>query len=294
MTVTTTRPSYRGFYTEVGDVIDLSQTFRRLVLTGPELDEFGDALLDQRIKLILAKARLAHAWPRHDTYAFWRSLPDHERPAMRTYTVAGVDRARRKLLVDIACRPAHGPASQFALSARVGDPVVVMGPDSLSDAAAEDGIAWRPGKAQDLLLVGDETALPAIRNILRALPDGVSGRVVLEVPTVSDATDLPTPIGVEICVVRRNGPPMAAATERVAAITGVTDRSRRKEPLSGDDEDLIWDEADASSGRRYGWLAGEAGGVTSLRRRLIASRRLTRRSANFMGYWKLGRAESTD
>lgn len=91
MTTTATRPSYRGFFTEVADVIDLSQTFRRLVLSGPDLHEFGDAMLDQRIKLILATGRQAGQWPMHDAYAYWRSLADHVRPAMRTYTVAGID-----------------------------------------------------------------------------------------------------------------------------------------------------------------------------------------------------------
>ena len=291
MTTTATRPSYRGFFTEVADVIDLSQTFRRLVLSGPDLHEFGDAMLDQRIKLILATGRQAGQWPMHDAYAHWRSLADHERPAMRTYTVAGIDHRRRELLVDIACRPVHGPASQFAVDARAGDPLVVLGPDVLSDDAAQDGIAWRPAAARELMIVGDETALPAIRNILRQLPDGASGRVVLEVPTVSDATDLATPPGVELCVVRHCGAPMAAATARLAAVTSVTDQQSLDGARTSDDDDLIWDEVERPTAARYGWLAGEAGGVMALRRSLLAEGHLVRDSASFMGYWKLGRAE---
>lgn len=291
MTAKTTRPSYRGFYTEVLGMCDLSQTFRRLTLTGPDLHDFGDTLLDQRIKLILASGAKASVWPLDDAYSYWRSLPDEERPAMRTYTVAGIDRVRRELLVDIACRPVHGPASQFALDARRGDPVVVVGPDARSSEATEDGVAWRPGAARDLVVVGDETALPAIRNILRVLPHESTGLVVLEVPTISDATELAVPRGIELSVVRRHGAPMAAAAARVAALTG---GSIPVTPAAADDRaDLIWDETEGASAGRYGWLAGEAGGVMALRRELLERRALTRGSASFMGYWRRGRAEDS-
>ena len=42
----------------------------------------------------------------------------------------------------------------------------------------------------------------------------------------------------------------------------------------------------------YAWLAGEAGAITALRRYLVGELGIDRSRVAFMGYWRLGRAES--
>lgn len=41
----------------------------------------------------------------------------------------------------------------------------------------------------------------------------------------------------------------------------------------------------------YAWLAGEATGITALRRHLVTTVGIDRRAVAFMGYWRLGRSE---
>lgn len=269
----------------------ISPTFRRLTLIGPDLHECADVLLDQRIKLILADRRAAQAIATaEDWHEAWLAMPNGRRPAMRTYTVAGIDRPRGSLDVDIACYPIHGPVSRFARNARPGDALLLIAPDGLSEAAATDGFAWRPGAARDVLIVGDETALPAVRNILAALPPGNTGTVVLELPKVADLVGLWSAApGVEITVVQRSG--------RVGdAAQPIVDQWVRDRGRCGADgvavvdvaDGLVWDEPTSPTAGTYAWLAGEAGWIARLRRQLRSSGVLAREQAAFMGYWKQG------
>ena len=284
-TAATRRPSYRPFAVEVRDIEDLSPTFRRLTLTGPDLHECGNTLLDQRIKMVLADPNPDLL--RHDWYTTWRALPDAQRPAMRTYTLAAVDHATGTVALDIACRPAHGPASRFAHQATPGTQFVIIAPDALSPDATTDGIAWRPGTATDIHLVGDETALPAIRNILRTLPPGVTGRVVLDLPHVADAVDLPRPPGVSIDILTRDPRGVGVAA---AALLRTPIPAPPRRPLTKRPDDLPWEEADTPDPTTtYAWHAGEATWIAALRR-AHRDRGQPPPASSFMGYWRHGQA----
>jgi NADPH-dependent ferric siderophore reductase len=65
-------------------------------------------------------------------------------------------------------------------------------------------------------------------------------------------------------------------------------------PADPEHDHALWDvpaAGDAAPGF-YVWLAGEAGVVTGLRRRLLADTGLDRRAVAFMGYWRAGRASA--
>lgn len=293
------RPSYRPFAVEIESIEDISPSFRRLTLRGPELHHCADHLLDQRIKLLLGEPLVELTDP-YLWFLSWRALPQETRPIMRTYTLSGVDRDASRVTVDLACRPAHGPASRFAAAAEIGTRFIVVGPDATHPDSAVDGIAWHPGQARDVLLVGDETALPAIRNILRSLPDGTTGRVVLDLPHLADAVELSVPDGVHLDVVARDPRGVGVAVDAALGelftagstipVARTAERSAR-EP----DDDMLWDEGAAGSTplQTYAWLAGEAGWIATLRRR-DRQNPVPGRTCSFMGYWRTGRAESTD
>ena len=57
---------------------------------------------------------------------------------------------------------------------------------------------------QDILMAGDETALPAIRRILEHSSEDRRGRVLLEVGTERDICDLLRPSSVDLTWVVRN------------------------------------------------------------------------------------------
>lgn len=285
-----TRPSYREFAVSVSAARDLSPSFRRLTLTGPDLTTCGDALLDQRVKIVLGSPAQLEQVSRGSTplYDRLRALAPDQRPVVRTYTLSGVDRRRGTVTIDFACRPEHGPAAAFAAAARGGEPLLLIGPDALSPDAAGDGIAWNPGSAREVLLVGDETALPAIRNIVNALPAGTFGTVVLDLPSPEDAVGLRPPPGVDV-LVARDGQRFARATELVTHwLAGKA--SGAHHAVNEPDDELLWEEAAHGTGPRYVWAAGEAGWVRDLRRLLLGSGAATKAQASFMGYWKAGAA----
>ena len=280
-----------------------SPSFARIELGGDDLADFGvdGPLYDQRIKLLFPGPA---GLPRLSASTWWNdylALPEETRGAIRTYTIAGVrgSGATTTLLVDFVLHPgAHGPGSGWALSAAVGDELLAVVPRR---GVAGGGIEFEPGAAERLLLVGDETALPAIGQILRELPPGPRGAVFVEVPCAEDIGDLPAPEGIEVTWLPRGDQPvgqpvLAAVSAHLGFAASEPSAGSMAGPVGADE--LPWetptysasgeplDSADADG--RYAWIAGEAGMVTTLRRHLVGELGLPRRQVAFMGYWRQG------
>ncbi|QAY74501.1 siderophore-interacting protein [Agromyces protaetiae] len=316
------RPAYRGFQAAVARVERLSPHFVRVTFTGDDLDEFGTAGLDQRVKLVLPHPEDGFAsFPTGDDwYREWRALPAARRNVFRTYTVRAVRPSLREVDVDFALHGDLGPASAWAERATPGDEIVIIGPDERSEGRAL-GIDFRPGRVDSLLLAGDETAAPAICAILEQLPADASGAALIEIPTSADELPVTAPAGVEVRWLARSGGDAVGAGETavpadhgdrlVAAVRDhVARRAIAPATHSADDADRALAEAerakaerdndiplwDVPSGRSldggvYAWLAGEASVITALRRFLVRDAGLDRRQVAFMGYWRRGRAE---
>ncbi len=285
----------------------LSPSFVRLELGSAAFAELGGtgAYFDQRIKLVFPHedgpvpsfSGADESW-----YTTWLERPVEERGHMRTYTIRDVvgSGSDTRLVVDIVLHEddghdAGGPGSTWAARATVGDRIVALAPRKGYEYG---GIEFAPGQAGRLLLVGDETALPAIAGILRDLPADAVGAAVVEVPVSDDVQDLVAPVGVEVVWLPRDGAPLgslvhAAALERL----GVAPVSVE---VSDDevDPDLWETPAYSSSGEAideeshgddlYVWIAGESKVVTGLRRVLVKDLGLDRRQVAFMGYWRVG------
>ena len=295
-------PVWRFYRVTVAAVRRLSPSFVRITLTGPELDEFADNGYDQRFKLLLPApdggfAHLAEGGGSASWYAEWRQLPARRRPPIRTYTVRGVRPARREVDFDMVLHGHTGPASRFALRAKVGDEVMVMGPNSRYDGR-HGGLEFRPpaGHVGPTLLVGDETAVPAVLSIVERLPADAYGEVVLEVPDALDITDAPAPVGLRMTwLVRQDGASglprgVRAALDRMGVIAPAVADAGDLADVAG--EEPLWDvPEDARPSGLYAWLAGESTVITGLRRHLVRDRGVDRRGVAFMGYWKAGRPE---
>ena len=279
-------------------------------------------------------AELADGW-----YLRWKQLDPADRGVMRTYTVR---RTRLGLPVpevdvDFVLHADHGdgvsgPAAAWAAAARPGDPATLLGPtrgaapavpvaeDAAGEGAADPllgygGVEWRP-PAPDLvsrvLLVGDETAAPAICSILEggalrqdgpagsAGPAGYQGHAVIEVPTAADVLPLDVPAGIEVrWLVRGEAPRGALALTAVREICAADPHPRagdRGEELPEVDVDaeLLWEngvatQAEARPGP-FAWVAGEAAMVRDIRRHLVGEACLERSRVVFMGYWREGKA----
>jgi len=300
------RPAYRPFRASVVRVRELSPHFSRVTFTGPDFATFGDHGLDQRINLIfpldgigLSDCGWDDEQPLADGYwyARWRGLPNELRNPLRVYTVRAVRPAERELDVDFVVH-GDGPAARWLASAEPGDELVVIGPDALSENSRL-GIDWHPGEATTLLLVGDETAAPAIAGIISALPDDRPAHAIIEIPHESDVLEVGGHSDVSVQWVPRGGgdpgstllPAVQAWVAARPALVGASLAQERQQLEEA--PELLWEspETTAHAGL-YAWVAGEAGAITSIRRYLVRDVGIDRGQVAFMGYWRRGKSQN--
>jgi NADPH-dependent ferric siderophore reductase len=297
---TLTVAPWRLFTVNVRTVRRLSPSFVRITFSGPDLDRFCDNGYDQRAKLVfpLPGSGFAGLPTGADWYRRWRSLPETTRNPIRTYTARAVRPHLNEVDIDFALHGDSGPASRWALHARSGDTLAILGPNAGYDGD-HGGVEFRPPKhVGSLLIAGDETAVPAVGAILERLPSNAYGEALLEVPHRADVFPLQTPPGMTVSwLVRDTG---THGSRLVPAVTAASDRlliARPTTPATPLDDvdvdtDILWEVPTAEAAAPlYAWLAGEAGVIRTLRRLLVSDRGIDRRSVAFMGYWRLGRPD---
>ncbi|MDO3700088.1 siderophore-interacting protein [Micromonospora sp. C28SCA-DRY-2] len=291
---------WRVFTVEVRAVRRISPSFLRVTFTGPDLDRFADNGYDQRIKLAfpLPGENSVQLPGGEDWYAQWRALPVQRRNPIRTYTVRAVRPLLSEVDVDLVLHGDGGPASRWARRARPGDEIAILGPDA-GYPGDHGGVEFRPPSTGHLLLAGDETAAPAICAILERLPADARGRALLEVPEETDALPVVAPRGVDVQWLSRGaGAHGCRLVPAVAAAAGALlgDGGTGADQVITDvdvDRDILWEvPTPAAPVPLYAWLAGEAGVIRTLRRHLVGERGLDRSAVAFMGYWRLGRADT--
>lgn len=304
------QPTFRDFRATVAAVRRVSPSFVRVTLRDPDLCRFGDTCLDQRIKLVFPLETGPDAQPDADPFASfptgdtwyleWREMPEDRRNTFRTYTPSAVRRSEGEVDVDVAVHGDTGPGSRWALGVQVGDPVMLWGPDAEVPGHEAAGVDWTPGTAERFLLAGDETALPAIVNVLRVLDPLATGQAFLEVPSADDVRPVIAPTGVDVVWLPRDAgqaPGERLVAELPARLTveprapGVAaDAHASDAPDVTDEAEAVpWELAEVTgAGQAYAWLAAESGTVKALRRHLVRERGWDRRQVAFMGYWKQG------
>lgn len=183
-------------------------------------------------------------------------LPGGRRPTIRTFTPRRVDPEALELDLEIVAH-GDGPASAWAEEAQPGDRAAISGPGRGYPVDRQ---------APGFLLAGDETAIPAIGQLLEHLPDEAVAHVVIEVAHPDARLGLPHHPGasVEWCDLPPGAPPGDTLVAAVAA-------------------------ADLAPGTRV-WAAGEAAAMQRIRRHLFEERGLPRTQAVVRGYWKHGRS----
>jgi len=287
----------------------LTPSFRHVTLVAPDLHEFGDDGLDQRIKLLFpdrpGQLDDLDRYGRYGRYGRWRDAPAEERPMLRTYTVRRV--RARECEVDVVLvdhESAHGepgPAVRWLRAAEPGDEIILVGPDARSPDRHQ-GIDFRPGGATRLLLGGDETAAPAIAGTLEFLAGrlDVTARAFVEVPDLADRLPVDVPATARLHWLARGalshgdllGPAVCAWLDGHAGLLDAV-RAGGGQPLDDVDVDpeLLWDSPDSIGEAFYAWMAGEAAAIKSLRRAVVTDRGVDRGQVAFMGYWRRGQAE---
>lgn len=292
---------------EVVSVERLTPSFVRVELGSPDLAHFGvdGPRYDQRIKLVFpdpATGGITSTEGADETwFATWMERDAAERGHMRTYTIRDVRGSGEQttFVVDMVLHlegDLVGPGSTWASTAEVGDRIVLMAPRR---GFPYGGIEFDPVPGADLLLVGDETAVPAICTVLEQLPDDAVGAAFLEVPVAGDVQDVRHPAGVDVVWLPRGDRDLGVALhDAVVAHLGIPGAHVEVAPDEVDPD--LWETPSYSSsgedvvdgasgvGGTYAWIAGESKVVTGLRRHLVNELGFDRSRVAFMGYWRRG------
>ncbi|MBF8192003.1 siderophore-interacting protein [Nonomuraea sp. K274] len=231
----------------------ISRNMVRVVVGGDGLAGFATSgMTDHYVKLVFPYDGVRYPEP-FSVKTCRETMPREVWPRLRTYTVRAWDPDARELTLDFVVHGDSGVAGPWAERAVPGDVLLMLGPGG--GYAPDDAADWH-------LLVGDESALPAIAASAEALPEGVPAHVLVEVDGPEDELKIDT--SVPITWVYRNGRPVGEAL--VASV-----------------RELEFPEGDV-----YAFVHGEAGFVKELRRHLRVERGISLDRLSISGYWRVG------
>ena len=224
----------------VEDKLYITPGMIRLVLGGEELAGFLSPSPDDNIKIIITDK--------------------DGNPAMRSYTPRRYDAVKNQLIVDFAVHEA-GPATQWALDVKRGDAAVIGGPRG-SKIVEGDICNW--------VLIGDETALPAMLRRVEEASAGTKITMIASVPAAVDEQVIETQADFTPIWVHRNGVSPDA-----------------EGPLLEQLEHLTFEPGS------FVWLAAEGRLTRTLRTYLNEERNVPLNWIRATGYWVKGQADST-
>lgn len=238
----------------VASVEDLTPALRRVVLEGEALEGFVSLGFDDHVKIFPVRDGETPVPP-----ALGPEGPvfPEPRPVARDYTPRAFDVANRRLTIDFVT--GHGgPATEWAMAARPGSKLGVGGPR---------GSFVVPTAFSDHVLIGDETALPAIARRLEELPAGARATAIIETEDAAGRLPLTSAADLTIVWAERNGRPHGRPEGLEAAMNAAL--------------------AEIDRGDAYVWIAAESAVAKTLRTRALAMG-FSPRAMKAAGYWRLG------
>lgn len=228
-----------------------------------EADPERIAKTDKYVKLLFAKPELGLT-PPYDLEALRETLPLEDLPVRRTYTVRSIDEAAGTMAIDFVVHGDEGIAGPWAANAQPGDRVSLSGPGGQYAPSADPAVPR--------LLLGDDSAIPAIAAALEAMPAEAQGLALIEVGGPDDEIDLPRPAGIELRWLHRSTPAGEAAIHGTVLLEAALALPRPE----------VLPEVFAH---------GERGSMKGLRALLHDEWGIDRRALSLSAYWALGRAE---
>ncbi|MFD5746783.1 siderophore-interacting protein [Streptomyces sp. NPDC127033] len=230
----------------------------RVVLGGEGLAAVrAGEFTDHYVKVLFTPEGVTYPEP-FDMDRIRAEFPRDRWPANRTYTVRAWDPAALELTIDFVVHGDEGLAGPWAARAKPGETVRLLGPGGL----------YAPDPAADWhLLVGDESALPAIAASLERVPAGAVVHAFVEISGPEEEQKITTPDGVGITWLHRGSRPVGEAL--TAAVRAL----------------------DFPPGDVLAFVHGEAGFVKELRRHLRLERGIPRERLSISGYWRIGQTD---
>ena len=236
---------------QVQRIDTVSPHFLRIRFSGDALRDFVSASFDDHAKLMLPARPgepLVLPQPGPDGLAL---PPGAEKPAMRDYTPRHFDRAAGTLDIEFVLH-GDGVASRWAEAAKPGDEVGLGGPRG--SFIVPTGFDWH-------LLVGDESAIPAIARRLEELPDTAQAITVIETGDASDQRTFSSRASLQTHWIK----------------TGATDALARAVAA-----------LKLPAGEGFAWAGGEAASMVVVRQALVEGHGLDKARVRASAYWKRG------
>ncbi len=225
---------------QVSAVESLGPHFASITFTGEALDSFQSPGFDDHVKFMLP--------------GDGDSEGDDEM-VRRDYTPRSFNRERREVVIEFALH-GHGPASEWARLAKVGQAAVIAGPRGSMIVPAD--FDWH-------ILAGDSSALPAIHRRLEELPASTHAIVLLDVPDPADRRSLHSDAKLDLQW-------LPGGSTWLEAL-----RHLKRPPGEG-----------------YVWCAGEASLMSQVRDVVYGEWQHPREHAKVAAYWKRGAADYHD
>ncbi|OZC97461.1 NADPH-dependent ferric siderophore reductase [Rhodococcus sp. 06-235-1A] len=281
------KPEHPAFYRlRVLAAESISPGFVRVTLGGDSLSTFRYMGYDHWFRLFLPQP--GQTEPRIPSatsllwYAQYLTFSKDTKPVVRNYTIRnfrsaghGVHGDGPEMDVDFVVHGSGargtthengtehdghaGPASAWAQKAAPGDRVAIFDEGRIYNPSTE--ASWQ-------LVVGDESAAPAVLGILRSSPEDLRAVAFIEVASEADIQPQEVPPGVALHWVVRPHPHAKPGDAALAAVQ----------------------KAELPERAPFVYVAGEQGLATGLRRYLVNDRAVPKSNISFTGYWKFGKA----
>lgn len=236
----------------VQQVKKLTPLVTQVTFGGDQLAGFGPPRPGSHMKLLFAPE--GSGWTPQDEQA--------PRPPRRTYTPRRYDPDRLSLDIEFVH---HGPglAARWAERARPDQQLYVTGPGGGYEI---------PEGASDIVLVADDTALPAAATILESMVDNRPSHLFFEVANAAEERAVCPGLDLRPTWLHRETRNAAAGLLLEEAVRGFT----------------------ASTAATHWWIACEATAMRRIRNYLLRDVGVAAARIHTRGYWKLGETAYPD
>jgi NADPH-dependent ferric siderophore reductase len=237
--------------TTVREVVDLNPRLRQVTVAGG-LERFVPMAPDQFVYVLAPPpGRSDLTVDASFTWERYEEMPEAERPVGAYYTVRRWRPEARTLDIWVVLHGHGGAGERWARQARPGDPVALWGP--------RQGYA-RPADTDAVVLVADETAVPAAAAIAERLDPADRALLILALAEGAQPVPISSPAEIDVrWLVGGVGTLLGAVRELPAeAITAST----------------------------YVWGGGESHEMTAIRRLVRDELGLPRAQVSLTAYWR--------
>ncbi len=260
--VTRVRHELRQRQLDVTGVERITPHLIRVTLGGGQLKGFVSPGFDDHVKVFIPSGSEVPGRPAAPGSGQPELAAASPAPMMRDYTPHHFNAEALTLQLDFRLHDGAGPATAWALQAREGDKLTIGGPRG--SFVVGTGFDWH-------LLMGDDTALPAIRRRLAELPAGSHVVVLAEVDGAGDEEPFESRAHAEVHWVYRAHSGRQAVSSLMGALAA----------------------AHLPSGACYSWIACESSDAKALRAALL-ERGADRTALKASGYWRRGSVAAHD